>query len=217
MGRAGIEAPCITAPSTRRGDDLGENQRRDCAGECDRTVDLAVVGQRVDVVLSRDALGVTEQLRNFGQRACALVVQRPSTATQTVRREVRHAARLGRLRNPCPQGRVGQDGEESSIQGRVPHVARCDEAVLVDAPGRTTCSDDPVRADARPDADDGQAGVEREDARGRQRASLDRSGAARVEGPDRCRRRACRDVLLGSRSGESPSRRSAGWFWRRTQ
>ncbi len=44
-------------------------------------VDLAVVDERVDVVVGGDTLPVTEQLRDLGERACSRVVQRPATTT----------------------------------------------------------------------------------------------------------------------------------------
>jgi hypothetical protein len=38
-----------------------------------------MVGQRVDVVIRRDALRIAEQFRDFCQRSRPLVVQRPAS------------------------------------------------------------------------------------------------------------------------------------------
>jgi hypothetical protein len=64
-------------------------------GERDRAVEFAVVGERVHVVVGRDALRVAEQRRNLGERAGALVVQRPSPTPGAV------AGRGGRACRPA--------------------------------------------------------------------------------------------------------------------
>jgi hypothetical protein len=62
-------------------------------------------------VVGGDALGVAQQLCDFGQRAGALVVQVPATTTQAVRTEVRRPGRLARLRDrssePADDARAG--------------------------------------------------------------------------------------------------------------
>jgi hypothetical protein len=68
------------------------------AGERDRTVHFAVVGERVDVVLGGDSLRVTQQLGHVGKRASALVVERATSAAQPM--GGRSAASL----SPCRHG-----------------------------------------------------------------------------------------------------------------
>src|SRR5882724_215668 len=92
MGQVGFEPACnrrvsaaedSTWDSTRSPNRTDGTLRPECA-ERDRPVDLAVFGERVDVVVGRDALAVAEQLGKLGERAGALVVERPAAVAQAV-------------------------------------------------------------------------------------------------------------------------------------
>jgi len=88
MGAPGIEHARKSVPFDRRGRRRGRQAVARIAriaslsgadaGERDRSVDLPVVGQRVDVVVGRDPLRVAQELGDVGERPSALVVQRAS-------------------------------------------------------------------------------------------------------------------------------------------
>jgi hypothetical protein len=90
--------------------------KRTCSSsERDRAIVLAVVGERVDVVVGGDALRVAEQLSDLCERAGALVEERAATTSQPVRREVRRAGQLACLRDRRAQPRIGQLAEERRL------------------------------------------------------------------------------------------------------